>query len=111
MGNVSLIEQNKKFERALKEIGELKLSEHQECVMIFEKAQQIANSVLNHIHNSFYVLKQFDGKGPIYKLEIHSGTLKILSKEIVNGIPEDWSTQDFYELLEEGNRLNVKLEQ
>ncbi|WP_066412730.1 hypothetical protein [Sutcliffiella cohnii] len=58
---------------------------------------------------SFYVLKQIDGKGPIYKLKICKTSLEVLEKEVITEIPEEWSTQDFYELLEEGKRLDIKI--
>jgi hypothetical protein len=56
---------------------------------------------------SFIVLKQFNGKGPIYKVEVCTKTLKVINKEVLNGIPDEWTTDDFYSLLNEGNRLDT----
>lgn len=111
MANVTFIEQYKKFQKALEEIANPDWKECQNYIMAFEKAQRIAENALSSMNKSFYVLKQFDGAGPIFILEISSETLQIVDKEIINGIPEGWSSQDFYELLEEGNRLDVKLKQ
>lgn len=112
MSNIKLIEKNRKLKKTLEEIANPDWKECTNYISAFEKAQRIADDVLRSIERpSFYVLKQFDGKGPIYKLEVCSESLEILDKEIINGVPEEWSTQDFYELLEEGKRLDVKLEQ
>jgi hypothetical protein len=39
-------------------------------------------------HPSFIVLKQINGNGPIYKVEVCAKTLQVLNKEVLNGIPD-----------------------
>lgn len=59
--------------------------------------------------DSFVVLKRLNGNGPIYKVEICTKTLNVISKEVLTSIPGDWSPLDFYDLLEEGTRLDISL--
>lgn len=56
---------------------------------------------------NFVVLKQLNdnGPGPIYKVTICKTTLTVLEETLLSEIPKEWSVQDFYDLLDEGNRF------
>ncbi|WP_240416718.1 hypothetical protein [Paenibacillus periandrae] len=54
---------------------------------------------------NFMVLRQKNNKGKIYKVTICKNTLNVLDEEVISGIPEGWSVQDFYDLFDEGKRL------
>lgn len=66
--------------------------------------------VLMDTKSSFVVLKRRNDTGPIYKVEICPKSLKVISKEILSSIPEGWMPLDFYDLLEEGKRLDISLD-
>lgn len=51
------------------------------------------------------LLKHINNKGPIYKVTICKKSLQILAQEKISEIPKDWTTQDFYDLLDEGKRF------
>ena len=59
---------------------------------------------------SFTVLKQKTGSGPVYKIEVCSRTLEVLSKEVLMDVPSDWTLAEFYSMWDEGRRLNIKLD-
>ncbi|PLR70537.1 hypothetical protein [Bacillus sp. UMB0728] len=108
MSNVSLLERVKKLESALHEISALKYSSFAEIPILFDQAQSLAAKALSESEGSFFVLKQFEGRGPLYKVEISKTTLEVLSAEEINEIPAAWSAEDFYSLLAEGKRLDIK---
>ncbi|MFF0828800.1 hypothetical protein ACFYU8_18760 [Brevibacillus sp. NPDC003359] len=54
---------------------------------------------------NFILLRIIDGKGPIHKVTICKNTLIVLAEEILKEFPEEWSPQNFYDLLDEGKRF------
>ena len=54
---------------------------------------------------NFVVLKCINKKGPVYKMTICKNSLQVLDEEEISEIPVEWTIEDFYELLEEGNRF------
>jgi hypothetical protein len=56
---------------------------------------------------SFIVLKQKNGGGPVYKIEVCSRTLQVLSKELLQDVPPEWTLDDFYSMWDEGRRINI----
>lgn len=107
--NIKFIEEFKRMKKALEEIANPDWKECNNYISAFEKAQRLADDALrNTTRSSFFVLKQFNGTGPIYKVEVCSETLEVLEKEVVDGIPEGWNSKDFYEMLDEGRRLALK---
>ena len=50
------------------------------------------------------VLRQKEINGPIYKVTI-SKTLEVIDEEVISGIPEGWTVQDYHDLLDEGKRF------
>ncbi|RKJ74451.1 hypothetical protein D7X33_19365 [Butyricicoccus sp. 1XD8-22] len=52
-----------------------------------------------------FVLLKTNNKGPIYKVTICKSTLNVLEEKVLSEIPEDWSVQDYYNLLDEGKRF------
>ncbi|MCY9757307.1 hypothetical protein M5X00_24075 [Paenibacillus alvei] len=54
---------------------------------------------------NFVVLRRKEGKGPIYKVTICKRTLNVIGEEVFGGIPDEWSVQDFFDLMDEGKRF------
>lgn len=54
---------------------------------------------------NFVLLRQMNDKGPLYMVTICKSTLNVLEEKVINEIPKDWSVNDFYGLLDEGNRF------
>ncbi|MFT9493866.1 MULTISPECIES: hypothetical protein [Bacillota] len=56
---------------------------------------------------NFIVLRKDPASPAIYKVTICQRTLTTIHEEELKGMPSDWSAQDFYELLDEGNRFLI----
>lgn len=106
MPDIKLIEENKKLRRAHEKVSTLHLKS-QEYKEPFDDLPGVAEEA---IKKTFIVLKQFNGSGPLYKVEVDSKELQVVSSEILNELPDDWSTDDFYSLLNEGKRLDIEFE-
>lgn len=58
---------------------------------------------------SFKVIKQQDGKGPFYLVEVCAISLKVINKKLITEISEEMSANEFYSLIDEGSRLDIIL--
>lgn len=60
-------------------------------------------------NSTFTLIKQVKSNGPYYNVTMCSKTLQPLEIKLMDGLPDEWSTNDFYDYLEEGRRFNIDL--
>lgn len=59
--------------------------------------------------DTFTLIKQVNDRGPYYNVTMSSKTLQPVDIKLMDGLPAEWSPEDFYEYLEEGRRFDLNL--
>ncbi|WP_042351453.1 hypothetical protein [Bacillus massiliigorillae] len=101
-----IIEQNTSFRNALIDILRFKDSVPEYAL---QEIIELAKKVLHENQSCITVLKQINGVGPIYKLEVCQNSLEVIEQEVIERIPSEWSVEEFCTLLAKGNSLEITI--